>query len=98
MSIQKKKNKKLLSQSCYLGKNCYLNGKCWLARNLNYSPYKRCQYCELKFHQCLFLQYQLISIILISGSFLLLFLIDKRISTLTIMVVFVLVIVFLSSL
>jgi signal transduction histidine kinase len=48
-----------------IGEERYLNRNCWLTENLNYSPYKRCRYCELKFHNCLFLHYQAISSILI---------------------------------
>lgn len=76
------------------GEACYLNKNCWLVKNLNSSPYRRCQYCNLKFSRCLFLQYQIISIILILFSFSLLFFVDKSISTSTIIIVFVLVIVY----
>lgn len=77
-----------------IGRDSYLNQNCWLVKNLNYSPYKRCQYCELKFHKCLFLQYQVISMVLICLAFLLLFLVDKNISVSVIMVIFTLVIVY----
>lgn len=63
-----------------MGKNCYLNNNCWLVSNLKYSPYKRCQYCELKFRKCLFLQYQIVSFILICFSFSIILLFDKTIS------------------
>ncbi len=77
-----------------LGSGCYLNRNCWLVKNLNNSPYKRCQYCEQKFHKCLFLQYQVISMILILFSFGIFFFIDKSISTAAVMIVFLLVIVY----
>ncbi len=77
-----------------IGGGCYLNKNCWLVQNLNSSPYKRCQYCELKFHKCLFLQYQVISGVLILFSFLLFFLIEKKISTSAIIVIFTFIIVY----
>lgn len=75
-----------------LGEPEYLNKNCWLVKNLNYAPYKRCQYCDLKFRNCLFLQYQIISLILIIFFFTLSFLIDGRIPELVIISVFTLVI------
>jgi len=48
-----------------LGDPGYLNKNCWLVKNLNYNPYKRCQYCSFKYRNCLFLHYQTISLILI---------------------------------
>ncbi len=85
---------KMQKQKHLIGADAFLNFNCWLVRNLNYAPYKRCQYCELKFHKCLFLQYQLISLLLIFFSFALLLIMDKTISTAVIIVVFVLVIVY----
>ncbi len=75
-----------------LGKPEYLNKNCWLVKALNYAPYKRCQYCDLKFRNCLFLHYQVISLILILFFFTLSFLIDGRIPELVIISVFTLVI------
>jgi len=75
-----------------LGRPEYLNKNCWLVKNLNYAPYKRCQYCDLKFRNCLFLHYQIISLILIIFFFTLSFLIDGRIPELVIISVFTLVI------
>ncbi|MDD4901169.1 MAG: HAMP domain-containing sensor histidine kinase [Patescibacteria group bacterium] len=72
-----------------LGGNEYLNRHCWLVNNLNYAPYKRCQYCELKFRRCLFLQYQIISILLLLVSFSLFLLFEKKLSALTIIVIFI---------
>lgn len=77
-----------------IGKDSYLNKNCWLVKNLGSLPYKRCQYCELRFRKCLFLQYQIISVVLISFSFILFFLIDKNISASAIIIIFLLVIVY----
>ncbi|MEI6499344.1 MAG: hypothetical protein WCO23_05260, partial [bacterium] len=48
-----------------IGESQYLNKNCWLVKNLKYAPYKRCQYCEFKFRKCMFMEYQVISFILI---------------------------------
>ena len=48
-----------------IGEPGYLNKNCWLVGNLKANPYKRCQYCESRFRDCLFLQYQAISTFLI---------------------------------
>jgi len=77
-----------------LGGNCYLNKNCWLVKNLNYAPYKRCQYCEFKFRHCLFLQYQIISLILIVLFLSLFFLVEKKLSLLTVITIFTLIIVY----
>ncbi|MCX6786127.1 MAG: HAMP domain-containing sensor histidine kinase [Candidatus Komeilibacteria bacterium] len=77
-----------------IGGSSYLNRNCWLVKNLNYAPYKRCQYCEYKFRNCLFLQYQVISLFLIVFIFLLFLLIDKTISALVVITVFALVIIY----
>ncbi|MDO8592732.1 MAG: HAMP domain-containing sensor histidine kinase [bacterium] len=77
-----------------IGGSGYLNNNCWLVKNLKYPPYKRCQYCEFKFRHCLFLQYQAISLILIITFLSLFFLIEKRLSLLSIITVFTLVIVY----
>ncbi|MFA6272584.1 MAG: HAMP domain-containing sensor histidine kinase [Patescibacteria group bacterium] len=77
-----------------VGKSCYLNRNCWLVNNINSLPYKRCQYCELKFHKCLFLQYQVISMVLICFSFLLFYVVDRSISVSAIIIIFTLVIVY----
>ena len=71
-----------------------LNKNCWLIRSLNYTPYKRCQYCELKFRDCLFLHYQIVSLILILFFLVFSFLIEGRISVLVIVSAFTLVIVY----
>jgi len=77
-----------------IGEPGYFNKNCWLVRSLNYLPYKRCQYCELRFHKCLFFHYQIISLILISFFLILSFLIKKEISGLIISSVFSLVIIY----
>lgn len=77
-----------------IGGSNYLNKNCWLIRNLNYSPYKRCQYCELKFRNCLFLQYQTVSLFLVLLFFSLFLLIEKKLSILAIITVFTSIIVY----
>lgn len=77
-----------------VGESCYLNRNCWLVRNLNYSPYNRCQYCEFGFNNCLFMQYQAISLLLVLASFLLFLFYEKKLSWLVITTVFTLVIVY----
>jgi signal transduction histidine kinase len=77
-----------------IGEPGYLNENCWLVRNLNYAPYKRCQYCELKFRNCLFLYYQIISLILILFFLTLSFLIEGKISELIIISIFTFIIVY----
>lgn len=72
----------------------YLNENCWLAKNLNYPPYRRCQYCQSKFHDCLFLRYQTISLVLIIFFLTLFFLIEGEVSELIIISIFALVIVY----
>ncbi|MFA6534311.1 MAG: HAMP domain-containing sensor histidine kinase [Patescibacteria group bacterium] len=77
-----------------VGDSGYLNKNCWLVKNLNYSPYRRCQHCDFKFRNCLFLHYQVISIILIIlalGAFLI---VEGKISTLVVIAIFTLVIVY----
>ena len=77
-----------------IGESEYLNKNCWLAKTLNYSPTKRCQYCELKFRHCLFFQYLIITLFLVSFLFILSFLIEGKISRLVIVSIFVLVIIY----
>ena len=88
------KGEKLQREKIKIGKFGYLNKNCWLAKILNYTPYKRCQYCELKFRNCPFLHYQIISLILILFFPALSFLIVGKISKLVIISVFTLVIVY----
>lgn len=77
-----------------LGEPNYLNKNCLLANSLGHSPYKRCQYCESNFSNCIFLQYQIISLGLIVFSFVLSFIMEGRISETIIFSVFALVIVY----
>jgi len=77
-----------------LGNPEHLNKNCWLVKSLNYAPYKRCQYCELKFRYCLFFQYGIISLILVLFLLTLSFLIEGRILELVVISVFTLVIVY----
>ena len=88
------KGEKFQREKIEIGKLGYLNENCWLAKNLNYAPYKRCQYCELKFRNCLFLHYQIVSLILILFFLTLSFLIEGENSKLVIISVFTLVIVY----
>lgn len=88
------KGEKIQREKIEIGKPGYLNESCWLVKTLNYSPYKRCQYCELKFRNCLFLHYQIISSILILFFLTLSFLIEGKNSKLLIISVFTLVIVY----
>ncbi len=86
------KNEKFQKEK--IGKPEYINKNCWLVKSLNYSPAKRCQYCELKFHNCLFFQYLIISLVLILFLLTLSFLIEGEISKLVIISIFVLVITY----
>lgn len=83
-----------LSEKKELGENSYLNKNCWLVKNLKYSPYKRCKYCDLKFHNCLFMRFQIISLILIISSFSLFMFFERRLPALDIITVFLFVVVF----
>ena len=77
-------------------KNCSkcFNKNCWLVNALGYAPYGRCQFCDLKFRNCLFLHYQIISIVLIIIFFGASFLIYGRVSELVIISVFILSVVY----
>jgi signal transduction histidine kinase len=81
-------------QGAKIGRPGYINENCWLVKNLNYSPYNRCQHCDQKFRNCLFLHYQTISLALILFLLVLSFLIEGKISKLIIISVFTLVIVY----
>ncbi len=71
-----------------------INQNCWLTRNLDNAPAQRCKYCELKFHNCLFFQYLMISlsisIILIVLSYLLI----GEISRLLVVSIFLFILVY----
>ena len=77
-----------------IGEPGYLNKNCWSVKTLNYSPAKRCQYCSLKFHHCLFFQYLIVSSLLVFFLFTLSFLIEGKISQLVAISIFTLVIVY----
>lgn len=85
-----KKNKKEIK----IGEEGFVNRHCWLADNVNHPPSKRCQYCELKFRNCLFFRYLIISSALIIFLLIASFLIEGKISNLIIISIFVLVIVY----
>jgi len=77
-----------------LGCPAYVNRNCWLASTLNSSPSKRCEYCSSKFSHCLFFQYLIISLSLVSFLLIVSFLVEGQISKLVIVCIFVLVIVY----
>ncbi len=77
-----------------MGKFEYVNENCWLSRNSGYSPVERCQYCELKFHNCLFFPYLIISLVLALFLFTVSFLIEGEISRIIIISIFTLIIVY----
>ncbi len=77
-----------------IGEFGYINKNCWLAKSLNYPPSKHCQYCELKFENCLFSRYLVISLAL---SFLLItasFFIEGEVSKSVILIIFTLIITY----
>ncbi len=84
----------LLQDEKRIGKPEHLNKNCWLAATLNYSPAKRCRYCALRFHNCLFFQYLVISLIFVFFFLTLSFLIEREISRLTVVFVFALIIIY----
>ena len=77
-----------------IGNPGYINKNCWLAKTLDYPPSSRCQYCELRFKNCLFYQYLKISLILTIFLVIASFLIEGNISKLLIIAIFTLVIVY----
>lgn len=77
-----------------IGELVYVNKNCWLAQNLNYPPPKRCQYCELKFKNCLFGRYLIITLILVSLVLSASYLIEQNIPKLLIVSIFILVIAY----
>ncbi len=85
---------KNLKEKTDTGAAGYLNKNCWLVKNLNYAPYKRCQYCGLQFRHCLFLHYQVMSSILIVFFLTLFLLVEGQVSILVIILLFSLVIVY----
>jgi signal transduction histidine kinase len=61
---------------------------------LNAPPTKRCQYCNLKFYQCLFFQYAVITLALVSVLLAITYWLDGEITKSVTIVVFVLIIVY----
>jgi len=83
-----------ISDKMKLGRKGYLNRRCWLVKALNYPPYERCQYCDLNFHNCLFLHYQIISIALVVFFLIFSFLIEQEISIFGVLFVFATIIIY----
>jgi signal transduction histidine kinase len=77
-----------------LGDEGFINTNCWLAKNVGHPPTKRCQYCQLKFSNCLFYRYLIISFALIAFLLIASLLIEGKISKLVIISIFILVIVY----
>lgn len=83
-----------LKKQLAAGEPGYCNQNCWLAKNLGYSPSKRCGYCELKFRNCLFEQYLLMTLILAGLILAISYLIEQNISKSLIVSLFVLIIAY----
>jgi signal transduction histidine kinase len=81
-------------ESREIGTAGFVNKNCWLAKNVNYPPSKRCQYCESKFPDCLFFRYLIISLLLTIFLLAVSFLLEGEFSKLLIVSIFVLVIVY----
>jgi PAS domain S-box-containing protein len=81
-------------QSEKTGTANYVNKNCWLAKTLNYSPARRCRYCQLKFNECPFFQYLIISLVIIIFSFVLSFLLEGKILKSIFAAVFISVLVY----
>jgi len=77
-----------------LGDQGYVNQNCWLAKNANYPPSRRCQYCESEFRNCLFERYLIMTIILVSTILIGTYIFDKNISKSLIFSIFTLVIAY----
>ena len=77
-----------------LGEEAYINNDCWLDRTLGYHPYERCGHCELKFQNCLFLHYQIISSVLIIFFLILSFVIEGGVSIFGIIFLFTVIITY----
>lgn len=67
----------------------YSNANCWLNKTLNYSPFRRCWHCELKFYQCPFFQYSIVSVLLILFSITLSFLSEGKVLKSSIVIIFI---------
>lgn len=77
-----------------IGEEGYVNENCWLAKSLGYPPTKHCQFCQLKFYNCLFFRYSVISLFLVMVIFAVSFLIEGNISKLLIVSIFTLIIIY----
>ena len=77
-----------------LGCPNYVNKNCFTARTLNAPPTKRCQFCNLKFYECLFFQYGVITLALVTLLLGIAYWLDRGIATSVTIAVFVLVIVY----
>lgn len=77
-----------------IGEPGYINQNCWLARNVGHPPSARCQYCELKFRNCLLNRFLIISSVLISIIIVISFIIEGSVSKLLIISVFTLITVY----
>jgi len=75
-----------------LGEQGYVNKNCWLARNVGYPPSKRCQFCELKFRNCMFERYLVVTLVLVGILLVVSYSVEKNISRLFIFTIFLLVI------
>ncbi|MCX6720512.1 MAG: HAMP domain-containing sensor histidine kinase [Candidatus Staskawiczbacteria bacterium] len=77
-----------------VGEAGYINQNCWLARNLGYPPTKHCQFCQLKFNDCLFFRYSAISLALVAIIFTVAFFVNGGVSRLLIISVFTIIIIY----
>ncbi len=77
-----------------LGEKKYVNNNCWLTNTLGYPPVDRCRYCQLKFNHCIFSRYLFVSFVLIAILFTTSLIVEGEISKLTIVIIFVLVLVY----
>ena len=72
----------------------YSQMNCWLVKNLSYFPYKRCQHCQLRFRDCMFLHYQIVSAIMLVIFLPLFYFIEGRISPLAVVTIFSFIIIY----
>lgn len=77
-----------------IGKSNYVNQNCYLVKSLGYPSTERCRYCELEFRKCLFFQYMVVSLFLVSSLLLLAYFLDGEISKSLTISVFVLVLIY----
>lgn len=82
------------NSSAEIGTINYLNKNCWLATTLGNSPWKRCWYCQLKFRECPFFNYLIISSLLMLFSFIISFIVEGKILSTLIISVFFLILVY----